>query len=124
MNLITKAHPTHQSHRRRSFVRAPADMDPIIQLAKKKRISWSSSCAQAHGAMYKGRPVGTLAHMGVFGLNVNKTVQTGEGGLVTTANDELALKIQLIRNHAEVVMGQQNKVSLSEYARLCRMTED
>ena len=90
----------------------PADMDPIMKLAKEKKLYVIEDCAQAHGAQYKGRPVGSLAHMGVFSLNVNKTIQTGEGGVVTTADDDLALKVQLIRNHAEVVVGQMNKVSL------------
>jgi perosamine synthetase len=90
----------------------PADMDPILKLAKEKKLYVVEDCAQAHGAIYKGRSVGTLGHMGVFSLNVNKTIQTGEGGVVTTADDELALKVQLIRNHAEVVVGQMNKVSL------------
>lgn len=84
----------------------PADMDPIVALAREKKLTVIEDCAQAHGALYRGRPVGTLGDVGVFSLNVNKTIQCGEGGVVTTHNDDLAMKIRLIRNHAEAVVGQ------------------
>jgi perosamine synthetase len=81
-----------------------ADMDPIMELADKHGITVIEDCAQAPFATYKGRPVGTLGHMGVFSLNYHKHIHTGEGGVVTTNHSRLAEKVQLIRNHAEAVV--------------------
>ena len=83
----------------------PADMDPIMRLAKKHNIKVIEDCAQAHGAKYKGRNVGTIGDIGVFSLNVNKTIQSGEGGLCITESEDLKLRLQLIRNHGENVVG-------------------
>jgi perosamine synthetase len=82
-----------------------ADMDPIMELARKHDIKVVEDAAQAPGATYKGRPVGTLGDIGVFSLNFHKHIHAGEGGLVTTNDDELALRVQLIRNHGENVVG-------------------
>lgn len=82
----------------------PADMDAIMALADQHGLMVIEDCAQAICASYKGRPLGTLGHMGVFSLNYHKHIHTGEGGLVTTNHDDLAERIQLIRNHAEAVV--------------------
>jgi dTDP-4-amino-4,6-dideoxygalactose transaminase len=82
----------------------PADMDPIMALAEKHGLTVVEDCAQSPFATYKGRPVGTLGHMGVFSLNYHKHIHTGEGGVVTTNDPRLAEKLQLIRNHAENVV--------------------
>ena len=82
----------------------PADMDPIMQLARQHNLIVIEDCAQAPFATYKGRSVGSLGHMGVFSLNYHKHIHTGEGGLVTTDDDRLAERVQLIRNHAEAVV--------------------
>ncbi len=81
-----------------------ADMDPIMDLARQHNLVVIEDCAQAPFGMYKGRPVGTLGHMGVFSLNYHKHIHTGEGGVVTTNDPVLAEKISLIRNHAEAVV--------------------
>jgi perosamine synthetase len=83
----------------------PADMDPIMELAARHGLVVIEDCAQSPLATYKGRPVGTLGHMGVFSLNYHKHIHTGEGGMVTTNDPAFAEKVQLIRNHAEAVMG-------------------
>lgn len=83
----------------------PADMDPIMALAEQHGLVVIEDCAQAPFATYKGRPVGTLGHMGVFSLNYHKHIHTGEGGVVTTNDDAFAEKVALIRNHAEAVVG-------------------
>lgn len=83
----------------------PCDMDPIIDLARKNNIKVIEDCAQAHGAKYKGRSIGTIGDIGIFSLNVNKTIQTGEGGICTTNNHELRYRLALIRNHGEAVVG-------------------
>lgn len=82
----------------------PADMDPIMDLARKHGIKVIEDCAQAPFATYKGRPVGTLGDVGIFSLNYHKHIHTGEGGVCTTNDDEIADRIQLIRNHAEAVV--------------------
>lgn len=82
----------------------PADMDPIMALAKKHNLIVIEDCAQAPGAKYKGRPVGTIGHMGVFSLNYHKHIHTGEGGVIVTNDDRMATRLQLIRNHGETVI--------------------
>jgi len=82
----------------------PADMDEIMKIAKEHNLIVIEDCAQAPCATYKGRPVGTLGHMGVFSLNYHKHIHTGEGGIVLTNDDDLCDRLQLIRNHAEAVL--------------------
>ena len=83
----------------------PTDMDRIMGIARKHQLRVIEDCAQAHGALYKGRTVGTIGDIGVFSLNVNKTIQSGEGGVCLTDDDELLYRLQLIRNHGEAVIG-------------------
>ncbi len=79
----------------------PADMDGIMAIAKEHKLKVIEDCAQAWGATYKGKSVGTIGDIGVYSLNVHKTIQSGEGGVCVTKDPELALRLQLIRNHAE-----------------------
>lgn len=90
----------------------PADMDGIMALAKKHSLIVIEDCAQVPFASYKGRPVGTLGHMGVFSLNYHKHIHTGEGGVVTTNDDDLAERMRLIRNHAEAVVARKGTTNL------------
>lgn len=64
----------------------PADMDAILQIAGEHDLRVIEDCAQAHGANYKGRKVGALGDIGIFSLNVNKTIQCGEGGVCITGD--------------------------------------
>lgn len=82
----------------------PADMDEIMNIAAAHNITVIEDCAQAPCATYRGRPVGTLGHMGVFSLNYHKHIHSGEGGIVVTNDANLADRLQLIRNHAEAVV--------------------
>lgn len=82
----------------------PADMDPIMKIAKKYNLFVIEDCAQAPLTIYKGKKVGTIGDIGVFSLNYHKHIHTGEGAMVTTNNRELAQKLQLIRNHSENVL--------------------
>jgi perosamine synthetase len=83
----------------------PANMDKISAIAKEFNLKIIEDCAQAHGCLYKGKEVGTIGDIGVFSLNVNKTIQTGEGGVCVTNDDDLAYRLKLIRNHGEAVVG-------------------
>ncbi len=78
-----------------------ADMDPIMALARKHDIKVLSDSAHITIATYKGNMAGTLADIGSYSLNAHKTIQCGEGGVAVTDDDDLALKLQLLRNHAE-----------------------
>jgi len=82
----------------------PADMDEIMAIARAHNIIVIEDCAQAPCATYKGRPVGTLGHMGVFSLNYHKHIHCGEGGIILTNDEELSDRLCLIRNHAEAVV--------------------
>jgi len=66
----------------------PADMDRILDIAKRHNIRALEDCAQSVGASYKGRPVGSLGDIGIYSLQINKTITSGEGGAVVT-NDPL-----------------------------------
>ncbi len=84
----------------------PADMDPVMAIAKKHRLKVIEDCAQAPLSKYKGRYVGTIADIGVFSLNYHKHIHTGEGGVIVTDDAMLAERLQLIRNHGEAVVDQ------------------
>ena len=79
----------------------PADMNPIISLSKKYNLKIIEDAAQAPGVIYKGQPVGAIGDIGGFSLNFHKHIHTGEGGLIVTNDDDLALRCRLIRNHGE-----------------------
>lgn len=82
----------------------PAPMDEILAIARKHSVYVIEDAAQTPKTRYKGKYTGTIGDMGVFSLNANKIIQTGEGGVVTTDNDDLAQRLRLIRNHAEAVI--------------------
>jgi len=90
-----------------------ADMDELMAIAAKHGLKVISDTAQAPGALYKGRHAGTLADVGGYSLNYHKHIHTGEGGILVTDNDEIADRVQLIRNHAEVVVGDKGVTNLA-----------
>lgn len=90
-----------------------ADMDALTAIAVKHGLKVISDTAQAPGALYKGKHAGTLADVGGYSLNYHKHIHTGEGGILVTDNDEIAERVQLIRNHAEVVVGDKGVTNLS-----------
>lgn len=90
-----------------------ADMHKIMTLADRHGLKVISDTAQAPGAMYKGRFAGTCAHVGGYSLNYHKHIHTGEGGILVTDDDEIAERLQLIRNHAEVVVADKGVGNLS-----------
>ena len=78
----------------------PADMDAISALATKHELLVIEDAAEAHGAEYRGRRVGSLGHCGVFSFYGNKIITTGEGGMITTNDEALFLKAKRLRDHA------------------------
>lgn len=82
----------------------PADMDEITAIAREHNLWVVEDCAQIPGGTYNGRYLGAIGDLGVFSLNRHKHIQTGEGGVVTTNDERLAARVQLIRNHAESVV--------------------
>jgi perosamine synthetase len=68
----------------------PADMDSILAIAKAHNLIVIEDAAEAHGAMYKGRLTGSIGDVNAFSFYANKIITTGEGGMVTTNNDEFA----------------------------------
>lgn len=78
-----------------------ADMDEIMRIARKYKIKVIEDAAQAPGVRYKGTPIGAIGDIGGFSLNFHKHIHTGEGGMLVTNDDEVALKARLIRNHGE-----------------------
>lgn len=83
-----------------------SDMDAINRLAKTHGLVVITDCAQAPGACYQGKPAGTLGDIGIYSLNRHKNIQCGEGGIAVTNDRELALRLQLIRNHGENLVEQ------------------
>ena len=81
-----------------------ADMNSIMQIAHEFNLKVISDSAQSPGATYEGKKAGTVAHIGGISLNYHKHIHTGEGGVLFTNDDELAIRMQLIRNHAESVI--------------------
>ncbi len=78
----------------------PADLDPIIEVAEKHGAHLIEDAAQAHGARYRGRRVGGIGHVGYFSLYPSKNMGVyGEGGVITTNDDELAERIRSLKNH-------------------------
>ena len=78
---------------------APADLDESLALARRQSLVVIEDAAHALGAAYKGRPVGSIADLTTFSLHPVKHVTTGEGGVVTTREAELAARLRRFRNH-------------------------
>ena len=80
----------------------PCDMDPIMALAEDCGLVVIEDCAQAHGAKYKGRSVGTIGHVGAWSFCQDKIMTTGgEGGMVTTNDRELWSKMWSYQDHGK-----------------------
>ena len=82
-----------------------ADMDPIMKLANQYGIPVIEDAACAIGTTYYGRYCGNLGTIGCFSFHPRKVITTGEGGMITTNDDELAERIHLLRNHGGVRSG-------------------
>lgn len=102
----------------------PAKTDEILAIARRHGIKVIEDCAQAPFAEYKGQKVGTIADIGIFSLNYHKHIHTGEGGVITTNDDDLAERCQLIRNHGEVAAEAKGVTDFTNtYGQNYRLTE-
>ncbi len=80
----------------------PCDMDEIMALAKQHNLWIIEDCAQAHGAKYKGKPVGSIGHVGAWSFCQDKIMTTGgEGGMVTTNDKALWQKMWEYKDHGK-----------------------
>jgi len=80
----------------------PCDMDPILELAERHHLKVIEDCAQAHGAVYKGRPIGSLGDIAAFSFCQDKIVSTGgEGGMLTTSDRILWARAWSFKDHGK-----------------------
>ncbi len=80
----------------------PCDMDPIMALAAERGLKVIEDCAQSHGARYKGRPVGSIGHVGAWSFCQDKIMTTGgEGGMVTTNDEALWRAMWSFKDHGK-----------------------
>jgi len=77
----------------------PADMDPISTIARKRGLSVIEDSAETMFARYKGRKVGSLGHIGCFSTYIAHYIVTGVGGLATTNDPDLAVRLRSLMNH-------------------------
>jgi len=77
----------------------PADMDAILAAAERHNLVVIEDCAQAHGSVYKGRPVGTRSHIACFSIGSGKNLAAGDGGALVTDDRELYEKALLAGMH-------------------------
>ena len=77
----------------------PSDMDAIMAIAKKYRLYVIEDCAEAHGATFDGKKVGSFGDIGCFSFFANKVITTGEGGMCVTNSLALNDKMKMLRDH-------------------------
>ena len=81
----------------------PADMDPILEIARSHGLTVIEDAAQAHGAQYKGRCAGSIGDAGCFSFYPGKNLGAlGEAGAVVTGNSELQKRIRILRDHGQI----------------------
>ncbi|HUT90448.1 MAG TPA: DegT/DnrJ/EryC1/StrS family aminotransferase [Thermoguttaceae bacterium] len=98
----------------------PCDMDAILDVARRHSLMVLEDCAHAHGAAYKGRRVGSFGNMAMFSFQGSKNLNSGEGGIVLTSDDELAARLWSLHNcgrrpgrawYEHFVLGGNNRLS-------------
>ena len=97
----------------------PVDIDLVIEFANRHNLLVFEDCAEAHGALYKGRPVGGLGTAGAFSFFANKIITTGEGGMITTNDPLIADRAKNLRSLA---FGEGNKFMHRDVGFNYRMT--
>ncbi len=76
----------------------PVDMDPVLDIARRRELIVLEDAAEAHGAEYKGRKCGGIGHLSAFSFYANKILTTGEGGMVVTSDEKMAERARSYRN--------------------------
>ena len=80
----------------------PCDLDPILEFVKKNKIFLVEDCSQAHGAVYQGKKVGSFGHISTWSFCQDKIISTGgEGGMISTNNTKLWLKLWSLKDHGK-----------------------
>jgi perosamine synthetase len=92
-----------------------ADMGPINAFAKQHKLWVVEDAACGFGSLYHGQHVGTFGHTGVFSFHPRKAITTGEGGMITTQDDELAAKLRRLRDHGAAVSDMQRHLGARPY---------
>jgi len=78
----------------------PCDMDPIMEIAEKYNLWVIEDAAEAHGAEYKGKKVGSFGHVSCFSFYANKIITTGEGGMIVTNDEKIAERARRLKDQA------------------------
>jgi len=107
---------------------APADMDPILEIARRRKVKVLEDCAQSVGGKYKGHPVGSMGDCGIYSFQVNKTISPGEGGAVVMSDPYIFERVArfhdvgMLRDGHAKVLGQPARMKLFAGAQY-RMSE-
>jgi dTDP-4-amino-4,6-dideoxygalactose transaminase len=88
---------------------AAAELDALLAIANKYGLALIEDCAQAHGTLYRDRPVGTFGQIGCFSFNQEKLVAVGEGGAVITSDDAIYQRLHALRTDGYVARGDQQR---------------
>lgn len=92
-----------------------ADMEPIKEFAKHHKLWVVEDAACGFGSRYQRQHVGILGHAGVFSFHPRKAITTGEGGMITTQDDELAAKLRRLRDHGAAITDLQRHLGARPY---------
>ncbi len=95
----------------------PAEMKKILAIAKKHKLAVIEDAAEAHGAFYHGKPVGTIGDMGAFSTYIAHIITTGEGGIVVTNNEEYGEILRSLRSHGRACKCKQCTLNMAD--KLC-----
>lgn len=82
----------------------PSDMEALREISRDYKLTLIEDAAQAHGATFRGKKVGSVGDIAVFSFQESKNMQTGEGGMVTTDDDNLALRASRLRLFGETLV--------------------
>lgn len=92
-----------------------ADMDPVMELARKHGLWVVEDAACGFGSTYQGRHVGTFGDTGCFSFHPRKAITTGEGGMITTQSDALAERLKRLRDHGAAMTDLQRHMGARPY---------
>jgi perosamine synthetase len=97
----------------------PFDLSAVSDICQDGKIALVEDCAQAHGAEFRGKKVGSFGSAGCFSFYPTKNMTTGEGGMITTNDDALAARLRLLRSHGDT--GKYNHATLGYNYRMMNL---